>query len=257
MRVKGCISKGFSVASKSMNIVLILCVVGAVWNVLNVFLAPQTGATETPNIGSAVGIIVVGVVFMFVSVFLQAGAMGYVRELIKTGKADFGVFTSSGSKFYGKILLLGVIVALVLGVFILVAALAVGLLQQTAQAVGVAIALVAGAAAIYFALMIFLAPYAVIVKNVGPVAAIKESMALVKKNIASVLVTALLLVVIGFGIGFLLGVVFGLLSLGLQGSAPQILFGVLSAFVNAFLGVVVSGAFMKLYLEVSNNTTGA
>lgn len=258
MYIKESVSKGFSVAVKNMNLVLLLFVVGAIWNVLNVLLTQQTPINaENPNIQASISIVAVGAVFMLVSIFMQGGSMGYVLNFIKTGQANFADFKANGKKFYSKILVLGLLVALIIGVLVIIAALAAVLLQKTAEVVGIVIALVAAAAAVYVAIMVFLSPYVIIVKNAGPMAAIKESRQLVVKNIWPVLGVASLLVLIGFGAGFVLGLLFGVASLALKGLTSQILFGILSSFINAFLGVAVTGSFMKLYLSLTTNTTGA
>ncbi len=258
MNIKETVVRGFKIAAGNMNIVMILFAVSAVWNVINVFLAPKVQAPgANPDIAASVAIVVVGIVFLFVSIYVQTGSMGYVQEVLKTGKADLGVFNTCGAKYYGKILLLGLLLALVIGVLVIFAALAVALFGKTAQVVGVIIALILASVAIYCILMILFAPYAIVAGNAKVIEAVKQSITLVRRNMLTVVGTLLLLVLIGFGMGFGIGVVIGLMSLMLKGTASQVLFGVVSAFMNGFLGMVVTGSLMKLYLEVSNNTGGA
>ena len=57
-----------------------------------------------------------------------------------------------------------------------------------------------------------------------------------------------------------MGIVFALLSAAIQGVIAQVVFSVLSSFVNAFLGLVVTGSFMSFYLNATGNqanTSGA
>ena len=83
-------------------------------------------------------------------------------------------------------------------------------------------------------------------------------MRLVKKNILSLLGISALLILIGFGIGLVLGAILaGLGYLIKQEMITQTIFALLSSFVNAYLGVVVTAAFMNFYLSIQNqsNTT--
>ena len=47
MRIKEAVSKGFGVAKKSLGLVLVLFVFGFIFNLLNIFLVPQTAPDVT------------------------------------------------------------------------------------------------------------------------------------------------------------------------------------------------------------------
>ena len=102
------IKKGFGAAKKSMNLVLVLFIFGTIFSLINVFLAPAEGAD--PNTPPPPALVVSGIVFIFLSIYFQAGAMGFVRNLIKAGSAKLDSFTSSGRKYYLRLLALGVVV---------------------------------------------------------------------------------------------------------------------------------------------------
>ena len=244
------IQKGFGTAKKSMPLVTLLFVFGFIFNLVNVFLAPKN---PDPNAAPSPALIVLGVVFIFVSIFFQAGSMGFVRDLIKNGKASMASFASGGGKYYLRLLMLGIVVSLIIGIFVLLAALAVAFLKDNLAPIGVVLAIFFGALGVYFVVMLFLSPYAAVVdeKTVGE--SIKLSMKLVKKNIGPLLGMSALLIVIGFGIGMLLGAVLAGLSYAVkQELASQVVFAVLSSFVNAYLGIVVTAAFMGFYLSLAD-----
>ncbi len=252
MSVGEAVKKGFSVMKRSFDLVLALFVFGAVWNIISVFVKPIQ--TATPDTATTVKILVIGLVFIMASVFVQGGSLGYICEKVKQGSAGFPKFFESGAKYYLRILFLGLLIGLIALALILLATLAVAALQGPLAVGGVIVALLLGAVGIYLALLFFLAPYAIVADNEKTIAAIKKSMSLVKQNMLKLLGILLILVAVGFGIGILLGIGFAALSAAIPaGNAAQIAFGVVSSFINAILGVVVTGSFMSFYLSISNN----
>ena len=250
MSIGESIQKGFSTTKKGMPLVGLLFVFGFIFNLVNVMMVPKT---PEPNAAPSPALIVFGVIFIFLSIFFQAGSMGFVRDLIKTGKASLGSFTSAGGKYYLRLLMLGIVVSLIIGVFVLLAALAVAFLKDKLAPIGVVLAIFFGALGLYFVVMLFLSPYAAVVdeKRVGE--SIKLSTKLVKKNILTLLGLSAILIVIGFGIGMLLGAILAGISYVIkQEMVSQVVFAVLSSIVNAYLGVVVTAAFMNFYLSLAD-----
>ncbi len=249
------IKKGFKVATESMNLVLVLFAFGAVWGIINVFLAPQL---QNPSGGAPGVAIVVGILFALASIFMQVGTLGYVRDKLKLGKAEFSSFVASGSKYYVRLLLLGLFIALVVGAFILAAIAIAALLSNIMSTLGLVLAVIVAGVGIYVAILMLLAPYFIVAGGQNVISSVKSSVSLIRKNLLKLLGITLILIVIGFLIGIVLGVLFALLSTAMKGAQmAQIIFAVLSSFVNAFLSVMVTGAFMTFYLETSNNTGGA
>ncbi|MGH7198405.1 MAG: hypothetical protein ACREH5_06680 [Candidatus Omnitrophota bacterium] len=253
------VKKGFAVAGQSMNLVLTLFVFGAVWNLINVTLAPQVGATPeaAPAAGVSAVMIAAGIIFILLSFYVQAGSLGYVSEKLKTGQAALPAFFASGARYYVRLLLLGLLVAAIVGTFILAAGLLIALLAGALNILGIILGSIVAAIGIYFVILMFLAPYYIVAGDGKVIPSIKNSIGMVRKHLLTVLGIAIILILIGFGLGILLGVVFALLSVALKGAVSQIVFAVLSSFVNAFLGVLVTGSFMNFYLKASGNTGGA
>jgi ABC-type dipeptide/oligopeptide/nickel transport system permease component len=100
--------------------------------------------------------------------------------------------------------------------------------------------------------LLFFAPYIVVAEDQSAISAIKKSISLVKANIVNIILIGVVLLVVGFVIGFVLGLLMGLLSNALAGMPGQIAAGFLSSLVNAFLGVVTTGAFMAYYLSLGS-----
>lgn len=253
--------KGFGVATQSLGLIFVLFIFGTIWNLVNVFMAPQLPAspdqTVAPTVSAAM--IVTGVVFILLSFFVQAGSLGYVRERVKLGRAGLSDFFGNGGKYYVPLFLLGLLIALIVGVFILLAGLAIFLFSKNLNIVGVILAVAIAATGIYFMILMFLAPYFIVAGEEKVIASIKKSISLVRKHILAVIGIAFLLILVGFLFGVVLGVILALLSAAIQGVVSQVIFAVLSSLVNAFLGIWVTGAFMVFYLGANNpsNTSGA
>jgi hypothetical protein len=248
MFIKASVGKGFGVARQSLAVVGVLSLFGFVWNLINIYFAPKL---QTPSARVSLAMVFASVVFILASIFLQAGTLGYIREKIKQGKADFSLFMSSGSRYYGRLFLVGLIITLAVVAFIAVGAVAVAFLKT----VGIVIAVLIGIAAVYLILLMFFAPYAVVINEEKAMASIKKSMGLVKKNFLGVLGISGLLILIGFLAGLLVGLIFGLMNVALPGIVSQVIFAFLSSILNAYLGIFVSASFMNFYLEI-NNTPG-
>lgn len=251
------IKKGFGVATSSMALVGLLFVFGAVWTVVNIGLTPPESAAQAEALARSVVIVLIALVFMLISLFLQAGSMGYVLEKIKTGKSTFGTLAQAGKRFYVRLLLLALLVAAVVGGLIVLAGVSIAVLGAVNNILGTIVGLVLAALGIYLAILIFLAPYAIVVDNAGVKDAIRGSVGLVRRHILRVLGVTGLLLLIGFALGLLLGLIIGVLGIAITGQpkAVELVSGVLSSLVNSFLGVIVTASFMSLYLALKNNNT--
>ena len=249
--VKTIVRKGVTTASASLPVVLLLFVFSFVFNLINLSLASKVQTPDTQMTPLMIG---VGFLFVFLTIFMQAGSMGYVRDRIKEGKASLANFTASGSKNYVRILLLSLLIALIIGVFVLLAALLVALLGQKMQTLSMGLAIVVAAIGIYAVILFFFAPYIAIADGKPVMTSMKESIAFVRKNILQVLGISIVLISIGFVIGIGLGFLVGFTAKVIPTAQSQILFAFLSSLVNSFLGLVVTSSFMHFYLSQSAGT---
>lgn len=250
MSIGQTIQKGFSVAGSSWNLVGVLFGFGLIWNFINLAVSPRIPAEGSPDAGTSAFLIAISAVFILLTIFFQAGSLGYVKEKIKGGNAQLSDFVSAGKRYYVSILAVAAAVTAIIGVFLLSAALSASVLPENLKAVGVVLALVLAALGLTFVVLLFFAPYIVVAENVKAMAAMKQSVGLVKKNAGALLLLSLLLILIGFGVGMVLGAIFAAISFVLKGMAAQIIFAALSSAVNAYLGLVVTGSFMALYLSL-------
>jgi hypothetical protein len=248
------VSKGFAVTKKSMSLILLLFVFGFIFNLLNLFLVPPAPA---PVAGAAAqapspALIAIAATFILLTIYFQAGSMAFIRDLLKTGSANLGNFKAGGGKYYLRLFVLGLAVSLIVGVFVLLAALSVALLQKL-PFVSVPLAILFAALGIYFVLLLFLAPYVAVVDDKGARASIKLSMKLVKKNILTLLGISVIMILIGFGLGLILGAILAGVSIVIKVVVvSHVIFAFLSSLVNAFLGVFVTGAIMTFYLSLTD-----
>jgi len=239
------IKKGFSVAKASTQLVMVLFAFTFVWNLINI---PFQGAEEV-TAGTSVSLLVLGIAFILVSIFMQAGSLGYVLNVVKQGTASLGTFTDAGKKYYLRILGIGLIVALFIIILTILAVLVlmIGGPDQT-NPVGMVFAVVLAVVGMLGIFLMFMAPYIAIADELKVVAAIQASIQFVKNNILKVLGIGAILVAIGFLVGLVLGLVIGLLGAMLGDTANLVVSGFLSSAINAYLGVVTTGAFMAYYL---------
>ncbi len=245
MTIGESIKKGFGVAKGSLGLVLLLSVFGTIFSLIQ-----QTQAPVDANAAPSPAVIAAGIVYIFLAIFFQAGQLGYVRDKIKTGQAALSNFLSAGGKYYLPVLVLGVIVAVIIGVCVLLAALVVAFLQNV-QVVAIPLAILFGALGIYFVVMLFLSPYAIVVDGKSVKESLGTSSKLVKKNILGLLGIVAILIVVGFAVGLVLGALLaGVGFIVKQEMASQVVFAVLTSFVNAYLGIAVTGAFMNFYLSL-------
>ena len=252
MGILGSIKKGFSLAVSSLPVVLVLFIFGFIFNLINLSFASKI---QDPNAPPSLPMVLSGFVFIFVTVFLQGASMGYVRDKIKQGSATLSSFTAAGSKYYLKIFLLSLTIGLVIGVFVLLAALVLALLMKPAEYAAMGLAIVVAAIGIYTLILLFFAPYIAVSENKAVGACLKESVNVVRKNILKVIGISGILIAIGFLVGIVMGVTVGLASRVMSGGTSQYLFAFLSSLVNAFLGFFVTSSFMSFYLGLSSQPT--
>ncbi len=248
------IKKGFSVTGKSLGLMTVLFVFGLVWNLINVFYAEDLAQTEATTPQSIL-VLALGVVFILLSIFLQAGSLAYILDVIKQGKGSLSGFIAGGKKYYVRLFLLGFIVSAVLILIFAVIMFSASALLDTMLPLAVTLTAFLGTALLCFVVLVFLAPYIIVVENEKTIASIKRSISAVRNRLGPLLILSLLLILIGFGVGLLLGGIQAGISLVLkQEAALKIIVSVLGSLANACLGMLVTATFMSFYLsgQVSN-----
>jgi hypothetical protein len=262
MKVFDAVKKGFGAANKNLLLVLVLFVFNLVWNLINVsivppaVLAPAADATTPPAVPPQVAVtaLAVSAVFILISIFMQGGALGVVRDYVKEGRSKLASFVSYGAKYYLRLIGLGVLIILLVLIIALIAALIVAatapLNNVVVTVIAAVVAIAVGLAGIYLTLLLVMSPYSLICDDTGIVAAMKNSIGAVKKAFWKVLLLLVLLVLVAIGIGFLIGVVAGLLTAALPARPGQMVIGVINSLFNGYLGVVMMAAFMTYYMAL-------
>ena len=258
------IKKGFGVASKNLMLVFVLFVFNLVWNMVNIAVmpagimpAPGAGASQAPAIPpeAALVTIALSILFVLVSIFMQGGSLGVVRDYIKAGKMKLSQFASYGLKYYLRLLGLGLIIILFVLIVAVIAALIVAatapLNNVIATVMASIVAIAIGLVGIYFVILLVMSPYTMVSDEIGVIEAMKRSMRVVKKSFWKILLLLILLILIAIGIGVLLGIVTGLLTVALPPKVGQIIIGVVNSLFNGYFGIVMMASFMALYMALA------
>lgn len=250
MKVMEAISKSFSVAGKSFGLLAILFVFNVIWNLSPI---PFLGnIQDTAKMKISPPIFILSAIFILLNIFIQAGVFGVLKDTIAPeGKSSLGNFAKYGGKFYmrlfslGLVILLGIALAvLIVGVLFSIGAIVKNvIITIITGAIGIILAVVA----LYYIFLLFLSPYVLVIDDSGIFKAMKNSISFVKKNMWKMSAMSSLLVLIGLGMGFIVGVVSGILSLAIKGTAFQIITSVITGAVSSYITVVISAALMLYY----------
>jgi len=245
MSIFGYIAKGFSIAKSSSRLILTVFAISFAWVLVNLPFVSPDGAAEPGAVT-----VVLGILFMLVTVFVQAGTIGYIEQVAKHGSSSLSVFKQAGLKNYFRILGLGVVmglVMLILAVIAIIGFLAGGPEAEPSSA-AVVLAVIVALTGLVLLLFMFMAPYAAVVDGKGVFGALKMSFGIVKRNFWTVLAVGLLMVLVGFAADVVLRLIGGALAAAMPGKVSQAIAGFLSSGVNAYLGIVTASAFMSVYL---------
>ncbi len=264
MGVLEAIKKGFGVATRNPVLILVLFVFNLIWNVVNVAIMPA-GAVPAPGADpatapaippqAAFATLAFSLLFVLVSIFMQGGSLGVVRDYIKEGKMKLSQFASYGLKYYLRLLGLGLIIILLVLIVAAIAALIVAatapLNNVIATVIASIISIAIGLVGIYFVILLVMSPYTMVSDDTGIIEAMKRSMRVVKKSFWKILLLLILLVLIAIGIGVLLGIATGLLTVALPPKVGQIIIGVVNSLFNGYFGIVMMASFMAIYMALA------
>lgn len=254
------VKRGFGIASKSLSLVLVLIVFNLIGNIASMPFAVAPGQTPPPE--AMTGALIFTVVFILISIFMQGGALGLVRDSIKEGKIKLSSFASYGAKYYLRLLGLGVIIILAIAIVAIIASLAIALTAPLGNQMISSIAIVAAIAiGVITSLLYFipfaLAPYALICEELGIIKAIKRSLAVAGRPLVKVFMLILLfiiLILISLGVGLVFGFLVGLITAAVPEMIGKMLMAVVTSVINGYLGIVMMAAFMVFYLGLSAKT---
>ncbi len=282
MKVAEAIKKGFSAATSSLLIVLVVLGVSLVFNLAMSPLSSKLQALtqewgSTPAIRQVIPALPYLALFVVLTTLLNtaitAGTFGYVLEKLKNGKASIQTFFNSGAKFFPRFLGLVALsfafglaffVLIILSIFVAALISNIGANAGVWLGLGVAVAIILilalVSAWVYWMFLFFtLAPYRMVAKDAGLMASIKESSAIVKKlfwpvvGIVTILsLVFLLFALIVFVAGFVIANATGNPQ-ALQGSGPlSIGLSVVFGFLFLFIDLFSKSSLMSFYLGNSD-----
>jgi hypothetical protein len=251
------IKKGFSMAARSLGLVSVLFAVNFIFNLAGMPLVANQNEPMTAKLGAAM--LGYSLVFALISIFIQGGTLGLIRDGIKEGGMKLGNFSKYGGKYYLRLLGLGAVIILMVAAVALISGLVIAATASINNAVVTAVAIVVAIAiAITIGLLYFipftLSPYAIVCDDLGVIAAMKKCVDVARNPFSRLLfliLLFLLLILIGFGVGYILGILLGLVSTALPSIAGRVLTAVVASAVNGYLGVVMMTAVMTFYLKAS------
>lgn len=260
------IKKGFVVATMNPVLILVLFIFNLIWNMINVAIIPAPAVTApgvvpaaatAPEVSpqTALLTLLITVIFILLSIFMQGGSLGLVKDYIKGNKMNLGKFASYGLKYYLRLLGVGVIIILLIVIAALIAGLIVAVVTPlnnvVATVIATIIAIAVGLACIYFVIRLVMSPYALVCDESGIIQAMKNSMNVVRgKYFWKVLLLLVLIVLIAIGIGVLVGIITGLITVAMPPKAGQTIIGVVNSLFNGYLGIVMMAAFLSYYLTL-------
>lgn len=259
------VKKGFVVATKNLGLVLILFIFNLIGNLISLPLTPEQGTQ--PSAAMTAPLLAFTVIFILISIFIQGGTLGAVRDYAKEGKMRLNIFAAYGAKYYVKLLLLGIFIVAVVVVVALIAALLVAatapLNSRPITVIATIIAIIIGiiATLLYF-IPLTLSPYALVCDESGVVEAIKKSLKTAKKPFSRVFALLLLFIVlllISIGVVLVIGYIVNIVIALLPAGAGRIITAAVTSIINGYLGVVMTASFMTYYMMLSSkdNTSGA
>ena len=251
------VKKGFSVATKNMGLLVILIGFNLIFNLASLPLTVQPGATPSPQL--AVVALIFSIAFVLISIFIQGGSLGLVRDYLKQGKMVLGNLTAYGFKYYVKLLGLGILILLIVAIVALIAGIIVAVtaplnnpvITTIAVIIAVAIGVIAG---LLFFVPLAMSPYAIVCEEVGIIEAMKRSLQVVRNpfsRVFMVIALFIVLILISLGIGLIVGFIVGIVSGFLPAGLGQVLMGIATSIINGFLGLVMMASFMAFYLNLT------
>ena len=257
MGIMEIVKKGFGIANKNVQLLLVLFVFNLVGTFLRTpFMQAAPTAPATANLSPA--IIIISILLGLIGVLIFGGVLGSLKEYIQNQKAQLGHIMQYGTKFYLRVLGVWALILAILIAFTFVVAFAISLAMAIKNLVGVvillAVALIVSGVGLYVFILLFMAPYILIADDIGPVSALKKSINFVRGCLGKIVSLFVMLVLITVGIGFVVGVIAGLITLALKGAAGQIIVGIVASAFNSYVNVLLPACFLLIYLVSSKSS---
>jgi len=253
MSIVESIKKGFSLSKKAVALIIVLSVINIIIGFINLAVMPPQPPVGTPPAAPSPAVILVGIIFFFIGIFIQAGIINSSKELVKKGAAAVGDFTKGALQYFLPLLALGlcylvlfVMFAIIIGVVVGIASVAGPILAF----IGGLIAVAVGLLGLYFFITLSFAPYALIVDGKGIIESLKESSRFVRPIFWRIVGLFLIMIAIALLLALILGGI--LLGIGLILREPNIIQSIrviISGIINAYIGLAFVAALIVFYMS--------
>ncbi|NQU95924.1 MAG: hypothetical protein HQ549_06855 [Candidatus Omnitrophica bacterium] len=256
MSIIEAVKKGFTMSGKLLNVVIIFFILNVVMGLVSLpFASPE----NVGNPGVAAISFILSLVFFAIFIFLQGGALGLTRDLLKTGACNISSFASYGKKYYVRILGLLLLYVLVAVALVLVLGLAgSGILALANNLITrTIVGAIAGIVAIAAIVILLFPIYAIVADDASVMQAFKKGTKLGKENFWNILGLFLALVVISVVISLVIGFVIGLITVPLPFAVTQIIITIVNGAVQSYIPIVMMLALMGCYLGLSKGQGGS
>ncbi len=259
------IKKGFSVASKSLKLVIIIYGVSVAFGLISLPFARRMavaapGGLPAISPGLSGGMLLIIILSIFVQIFVMGGVLGCVKEAIKKGAANISEFVNFGKKYYIRLFLAGLLGMVIAVIYGFIFAALIGGIAAGAVILKIILGLLLAAYFVFgvvLALLLIFWPYAIVTEDTGVIAGLKKSIEVARKP-ASNLLKILGMVLIVFGIAMAVNLVVGI---------PQVLFrwvvilvSIYRIFivgaVGAYLNLAIVSILMAYYFTLKGEGTG-
>jgi len=198
--------------------------------------------------------------FLLLSVFIQAGLLGCIKEVIKGGQTKIGNMVALGKKYFLRLLGLTLLIGLIV---MLLAVFSTGGLLLTGEgggtflrSLGMFISILFGVLAICAAIALFYAPYILVVDDCPVIASMRKSIDFIKRFLGKALGTGGVVILVIIAASIVLAVLLIPLA-SLTGSLEepsglfQFISNILGSGLNAYLGIMGMAAFVSLYMGLA------
>jgi hypothetical protein len=249
MSVLEAVKKGFGETTKLINVVLVFFIFNVVIGLISL---PLANPARAGNPGIVTVSILSSILFFLVFIFLQGGALGTVKDQIKTASSSMAQFVAYGKKYYLRILgLLLLYILIAIAVVLVLSLISAGLLLLGDNIVtrSIVAVIVTLAAVVTITLLVY-PIYAIVADDLGSIAALKAGINKAKANFGRTLGLFVLLVVISLVISLIVGFIIGLVTVPLAPVITQIVIAVVNAAVQSYIPIVMMVAFMSFYMSL-------
>ncbi len=254
MKVMEAIGKSFNIATKNFGILVILFIFNMIWNFATML---SFGNINVPsNLKLTPQVVILGIIFILFNIFIQGGLLGALKDaIVSEGKVVLGNFAKYGAKFYLRFLSLAIFIVAALALAALIIALIFSITLAVkniiVNIIVISVVIILALIALWYLFLLFFSPYALVADDVGVFKSIKNSMRFVKSHVWEITGLSAILILVALGLGFLAGILAGFFSLAIKGTAFQIVTGIISSAVNAYVTVLLSAGFMMYYVAIS------